>query len=397
VLLELATWNWQRHLPDYQIVIYLHSRHLRTGKRMMELSLFLRIVFIEDQNYPKSEDDQMHLSTRTVSRALVLAVFMILSGDAAHAYIQENQAETLTNRSVVEMVQAHLDVDVIVEHIRTSPGKFLLTTINLIALKRQGVPGSVIAAMQAKMAASARSPADPQEPAVPLAVSGMESPISQANGGSIEKWRVQKSVNHMTDQVDEVLVAQVRGDPKGSFAVGAACSDDTGIGFTIASATPGVLLKRTPMTQTMTAKERFGGGIEGQVSPPQSCAVMQLRVGYGQVQDVVSNWCGSDSYATLEFYGNLEKRVRQNSSTVNGAMRAMAGPASDDGILGTVMTGLNQLQAQAASRMPDVMTKLGVAQMSDVVSAIAVRIKLPLADGSSSMIEFHPQDPVFKK
>jgi uncharacterized protein len=66
----------------------------------------------------------------------------------------QQESEILTNPDVVKMVQAHLGADVIVNQIQSHPGNYSLSTNSLIKLKQAGVPDKVIAAMQAKAAAS---------------------------------------------------------------------------------------------------------------------------------------------------------------------------------------------------------------------------------------------------
>lgn len=56
-------------------------------------------------------------------------------------------AETLNNSTVVELVKAGLGNDAVIAKIKSTPGKYDLSTDDLIALKNAGVPGDVIAAM----------------------------------------------------------------------------------------------------------------------------------------------------------------------------------------------------------------------------------------------------------
>ena len=56
-------------------------------------------------------------------------------------------AETLNNASVIELVKAGIGNDAIIAKIRTTDGKYDLSTDDLIALKTAGVPSDVIAAM----------------------------------------------------------------------------------------------------------------------------------------------------------------------------------------------------------------------------------------------------------
>ena len=74
-------------------------------------------------------------------------------------------AETLNNSTVIELVEAGLGDDAVIAKIKTTPGKYEVSTDDLIALKNAGVPGNVIAAMisgysEPKPAATAVSLAD---------------------------------------------------------------------------------------------------------------------------------------------------------------------------------------------------------------------------------------------
>jgi hypothetical protein len=56
-------------------------------------------------------------------------------------------AETLTNATVIQLVQAGIGNDAVIAKIKATDGKYDLGTDDLIALKTAGVPGDVIAAM----------------------------------------------------------------------------------------------------------------------------------------------------------------------------------------------------------------------------------------------------------
>jgi hypothetical protein len=74
-------------------------------------------------------------------------------------------AETLNNSTVIELVKAGLANDAVIAKIKSTPGRYDLSTDDLIALKNAGVPGDVIAAMisgysEPKSAAAAPSLTD---------------------------------------------------------------------------------------------------------------------------------------------------------------------------------------------------------------------------------------------
>ena len=82
------------------------------------------------------------------------------------------QAETLTNDMVVSLVQAGLGDDAVIAKVKASAGHYALSTDDLIALKKRGVSGPVIAAMiesgaQGAVSSKAVFSADSPDPMVP--------------------------------------------------------------------------------------------------------------------------------------------------------------------------------------------------------------------------------------
>ena len=78
----------------------------------------------------------------------IFIVFMLLMiFAAASVTITNAQDETLTNQDVITMTKAGLDKMIIVGKVRTSKGKFDLSTTGLIELKKEGVDDVVVHAM----------------------------------------------------------------------------------------------------------------------------------------------------------------------------------------------------------------------------------------------------------
>ncbi len=79
--------------------------------------------------------------------------------------------EILTNETVAKLLDAGLDPGTVIEKIKASKGNYDLSTDQLIALKKRGVPGSVISAMLAStQPAAATAPemsTDSDNPRVP--------------------------------------------------------------------------------------------------------------------------------------------------------------------------------------------------------------------------------------
>jgi hypothetical protein len=82
------------------------------------------------------------------------------------------QAETLSNADVVELSSIGLGDEAVIAKIKTSSNQFQLTTDDMIALKKAGVSGAVIAAMLeassgAAVSANAQMSGDSPDPLVP--------------------------------------------------------------------------------------------------------------------------------------------------------------------------------------------------------------------------------------
>jgi len=73
-------------------------------------------------------------------------------------------AETLNNATIVTLVKAGLGDEAVIAKIKATPGQFDLSTDQIIALKQQGVPSGVIAAMLATASATAAPAASIDSP-----------------------------------------------------------------------------------------------------------------------------------------------------------------------------------------------------------------------------------------
>ena len=101
---------------------------------------------------------------KTVKLSRFLAVLATILFIAQSASAQK----TLTNDSIVRMSKAHLSTDVILNAIRTTPGKYSLDADDLITLKMAGVPDAVIAAMQKESGNRLSKSSSPTNRSIPL-------------------------------------------------------------------------------------------------------------------------------------------------------------------------------------------------------------------------------------
>ena len=96
----------------------------------------------------------------STARLLMFVCALLVFTSAMQA--QQNAEEVLTNQSVVKMVKKGLSATVVVDMIRTHPGRYQLSTEDVIELKGEGVPASVLSAMIDKGRQPAASPSRPE-------------------------------------------------------------------------------------------------------------------------------------------------------------------------------------------------------------------------------------------
>lgn len=107
-------------------------------------------------------------------------------------------AETLTNATVIQLVQAGIGNDAVIAKIKATEGKYDLSTDNLIALKAAGVPGEVIAAMIA-------GPAKPEATAAAMSLTDIDPATSHPSG----VYFIDKTANRL-DRIDPTMSTQAK-------------------------------------------------------------------------------------------------------------------------------------------------------------------------------------------
>ena len=96
----------------------------------------------------------------------------------ANALPPEPANAGVTNRDIVDMVQAKVPASVIVSHIRSSTTNFDLSTEGIIQLTKGGVPGNIIEVMRNPKAEAAA--ARPAQPTAPPGVAPATAPVATA-------------------------------------------------------------------------------------------------------------------------------------------------------------------------------------------------------------------------
>jgi hypothetical protein len=141
-----------------------------------------------------------------------LVAFVVLVTATATVRAQE----TLTNETIVSMTKAHLSEKVILEMIQSNPGKYVVTSSALIALKQQGVSDDAIAAMRAKMSQTTNAPTSASR--VP------PNPPTSSQG-----WTFRPNIKDEITGASEfdAILPRVDADNRGSiFQVTATCAED---------------------------------------------------------------------------------------------------------------------------------------------------------------------------
>jgi hypothetical protein len=203
---------------------------------------------------------------KTVKLSRFLAVLATILFIAQSASAQK----TLTNDSIVRMSKAHLSTDVILNAIRTTPGKYSLDADDLITLKTAGVPDVVIAAMQKESGNRLSKSSSP---------TNQRDEVPSAPNGSMENWTVQKINDEMSSESYDVARTGITGPHGGVIQVSAHCENDLGLSLYLGSITRGMGFKRSPMSQSVIVHQGAYGTATGVASPRQYCATFRVKAG----------------------------------------------------------------------------------------------------------------------
>lgn len=126
-----------------------------------------------------------------------LSSLLLILCMVAPAVTAQEAKQALTNEAVVEMARAHLGAYLIIQEIRTSPTKFSLDYRSVIRLKQEGVPDSVILAMQTKNAEASPQQKPYQEKDDVSTNAG--SHVKSESAHDPYAWQVKDVLDPMTD------------------------------------------------------------------------------------------------------------------------------------------------------------------------------------------------------
>lgn len=256
--------------------------------------------------------------------------------------------EVLTNQAVIDMTKAHVKDATIIDMIQKNPGKYVVTSSALIALKQAGVSDEAISAMRAKMAARSEAP-----PSASKAVPRRNQPSPTRDQACRGVWRVADKVDPITgvSTFEGRMCADATSNERpGTFSVFATC--DAKLAFRVvylADPNPGY---------------QFSGG---NILYHEAHVVMRMSID-GNVNVVASSTTDHPNEATIIFLPT-----------------ASAEDKKAEGAFGAVIRG-----AVSAAR-------LSAGSPSEAFGANLIKVELPLADGGRPILEIRPQEPGFKK
>ena len=324
---------------------------------------------------------------------------------------QDNpDSDVLDNDAIVRMVDARLSVDVIVNAIRDNRGHYSVTSSSLIRLSREGVPESVVKAMQLKAVGAASSPdknaASPQGPILP----------------SSPGWDITSGRDKMTD-APFVKADRDFGQPGGpSVHITASCQVDMQLQDLVDKLPTQATLSQM-LQEMMDSVSKDAPKIESQQSLPydartfeiwfryfpphdsnlallavspqlprgfpqqqESCAHMRVKVDNWIRSDVKSRVCNVPNLAAIEFPAMHFRDVLGYGPNGRVDSGGLLGPTVLVGTLGTL----------DADKFED-LTVQTVALMQDALGSSEILVELPLTDGGATIVPIHPQEPAFRQ
>jgi hypothetical protein len=303
-------------------------------------------------------------SARSFAGSILVLLALTLSARAQ---------EPLDNQAVIEMVQARLGADIIVEQIRNNPGSYSLTVKSLIRLKQLGVPEKVISAMQAKQAASP-APEKPEASKPPQAEA--KAPEKNQKSANPFAWDVHDVADRMSGKkhVEAYLLQSPSDAPPGEeLSVKATC-DASGMNFLVILDTG-----TTPQhgfKQNLPSDPINGGGLIPTIAEAarhkNPWVLMQLKID-NHPPVLVSSESEYINYANLFF----------------GRQTLQGGVAEIDNAQGDT-------DAKMAQALGALVEASGPATADQIFNAHTLLVELPLEDGSKTVLEIRPQDQTFQ-
>ena len=330
----------------------------------------------------------MRIPRVTVHRDVLAGMFScVIFAFAALLAAQASQQEVLNNATIVKMVKAGVPEEVIVEMIRTRPGRYSLSPDNVIDLKKQGVPGAALTEMLNKDS----TPAGPSAAAPSAAPPSFAEPTQQAlPSPPTGIWRIEYGQDQMSGAA-RVYASRTYplDDQSGVFRVEAVCQPKVflNLGMSLSSG------RKIVLKETAVDRQSSTGAGSTPVTTHENCVLMRLRIGDALVKDVTSDSCGAGNFASIGFRGQIGDIMNTAQGQKEMAGLGSVVPQGLSGLFGQFADMAMNMAAPIADSME---SSLGVGRMNDVFAARSIRIELPLTDGSFPVLEIDPQEPSFQ-
>ncbi len=358
-----------------------------------------------------------------VPRLLLLVCSLLVFTSAMQA--QQNAEEVLTNQSVVKMVKNGLSPTVVVDMIRAYPGRYQLNYEDVIELKREGVPATVLSAMIDKGRQAAASPSRP------------EISPNTCNPGADGIWSFKPESDPLTGKPSVVAWTNYGAADEAYTCVRAECSRDDKLGPLLSSFPEllgGMILKAggAAVQSPQPAPPKGGPQLDTRAlsfqftyHPRQGSGISLQQESLPVVADVHDNeWLGMDNTITIGGGGTcpylrnlrievsnqtlVHNRLRSeicNQNQPNLAAMSFLGYRERD-LWNMIIAGAPKGNLKDNPAMKMLMNLFGeAAEMSDptiatideAMRANSIQLALPLSDRSAFPVTIHPQEPSFRK
>lgn len=261
------------------------------------------------------------------------------SRSTAHQARAESDDGTLTNQTIIGMVQSKVGAGVIINAIRKSPGRYSLSPKSLIQLSAAGVPSEVIEAMQT------RAEADPTTASASASV-----PQIQATSAWVTSLFVNKFDDVKTFQASRIFAV----DSGALMSVNVTCG-------------------KNPF---------FSDMVKGLWEPVLSVYFRYLPARGSHV----------------DFYENahpIALKVSPDAFTDDATLTQQGGGTYVR--MRALVNGTKKLDLEASSSGKPITAHLYFDSFFDVIAANEIQIEMPLNNGDAPVVKIEPQEATFRE
>lgn len=198
-----------------------------------------------------------------------------------------------------------------------------------------------------------------------------------AEVGIRDAWHPDEYRDRQSGKLSNWIATSARGDAGGEFEVRAYCSRTEDLGIYVHS----------------TA----GTGSPQIASETNGCTSVRYRVGSNPDAEAMS--CRNDGVLAIVFLPDLEQQGQMNAGLLDafGRLFEPQGPQTESDRRWHDDMSRQYQNNQAIKDLTAAMGKVaGFLRIDEVAVADSLRVEVPLTNGETTIVEVHPQDPVFK-